>query len=412
MDHLKRTAAFESSICNSLTCNLRHFYHHGEPDQAQLDIWKAQALSYVGAHCTPSETHSAHLAVERAIAQALATYQCTSSELERSKPSASKERSFSLLQSLSDSGGGLASFVNWDRVSEAETLHEKLKLMEEVQYIDDVVLDWNRFREVLLGGLRSSSLTQKSLLLHRKWFELTRSSASQYQVIQSDLAMNLKILLGEIAISRADLNDTAALETIRLLHSIWMNFMLRGDRVSAPPAELIESIGSAFWDWSKSFFEHDEKPSQSLGEMLFEIDPYTGWFQLWIKEYFSALQVLERFATAKDDCDFLSKLTVKVWEAVQRNGFNLYIQCGLCIVWGVLSALRVRYFPWKSFLSGGTVAPDDSTIEWVYDIFLYCSKEALASGHDDFFCVAADAMSILLPGCSPEFRNRRTVKQN
>lgn len=237
--------------------------------------------------------------------------------------------SFSIFDQL-NSGSLLDSMITWDRIEAAGAessssskeemipTSEQLKLLQKIEHLDDIMIDWENVNDLLLRGLlllltaAGNGTTTDTrncsggeyLDLHNKWFEKTRNSTSDHQFIQIDLCQNIVSVLLKMQQQQKQLNQKEEEEedwTYRLcksFRSMWMDWMLRGLFID-DDNERVNAIGITLWGWvtrpevivvnntaakSSSSTSSSAPPAfypSQIGLAMMRIDPYARCLSAW-----------------------------------------------------------------------------------------------------------------------------------
>jgi hypothetical protein len=145
--------------------------------------------------------------------------------------------------------------ITWEDVQEAENGMDRLKVLQKIQYMDDVLADWPDFQACLWEGLKTtavdkkgeqaqdaatSSLVLEYLKLYQSWWKLTCAGPPEYQTIQDGLLDNIHRCLLTCQSIEAELLR-------ELLHtwSMWLPSVCEKKRpellLNTPPAHVLSS---------------------------------------------------------------------------------------------------------------------------------------------------------------------------
>jgi hypothetical protein len=292
------------------------------------------------------------------------------------------------LNQLHAGSGGLDTFMTWGKIQELNTsLPEKLTMLWQVEYIDDLLPDWDDVSRFLQAGLflfleeeNSIDNTKSILQLHRKWFHQTRGSSNnpEYRTLQIDLAQNLVSAVKHWLLETdkpnkridADNNDdhvAAVVGTVLDMFGDWV------DRTGAfdPSNECMQAIGTAIWDWLGG-------SNQRLPHIIRRHCPYAAWFAKWAVAYMTPEQTIalvsrkspfnfqqggntttlyQMFAPASQSLDEMSSSAATTTATTTNNNKrdvddSHYATAvfALSILKSVLVSTRVSRFPWHLLL--------------------------------------------------------------
>ena len=178
-------------------------------------------------------------------------------------------------------------FFSWQAIQEQTdtTIQEKLARLEKVEYVDDILPDWESgVRSFLETALQDKdiheSVSSDAVRLHRKWYQMTRGSGSlEYQSLQLDLLENLlqPCSLQQGASSSATLTFETALD-------IFADLV---DRDAVKNRMRLHKIGTMIWN-----FVLVNPLSQQLLQIMINHDPHAVGLAKWIMGYLSPSEVV------------------------------------------------------------------------------------------------------------------------
>ena len=192
--------------------------------------------------------------------------------------------SFSLFGGVSSSLllNSAPAFFSWPAAQEqAETTRELLELLQKVDFVDDILPDWETGIRTFLhnalldtgdnGETKYSTVACNAVRLHRKWYQLTRSSASlEYQTLQLDLLENLVQSLVSAVQEGADLVKLAVATSLDIFADIV-------DQGSVQNRMRLYAIGTSIWT---CFLVNPS--SEKLLQIMIDHDPHAGGLTKWI----------------------------------------------------------------------------------------------------------------------------------
>ena len=266
----------------------------------------------------------------------------SSKEKKSKKPK--QQQSFSLLDQLNSQSGGvgsfslMASFVSLRDIQSAQSAEERLSVLKKIEYLEDVVQDWDSVKKVMSDGLLcddrlgdkvmehpetatisngttaqvmtaaktsdtgvSSDETVHSrrcdyLELHVKWFQKAGES-NEFRYIQTDLAEHIISLLDRYVEAPSNGDEMLVEPCFRAIHHIWMEWMLKEGVYSYSTCAPINSIGRKIFGWLVPA-KINERDSSSHGRQrmdayyapsrrflvttIIKTDPCARWVAAWV----------------------------------------------------------------------------------------------------------------------------------
>jgi len=345
---------------------------------------------------------------------------------EASEPSSTTNAntgSFSLFASLV--GGGLNAFVSWEMIQEqASSTAEKLTMLQKVQYIDDILPDWDSaVSPFLKEALADPEVASTAIRLHRKWFHLTRSCGAEYESMQLDMLENL--LKIECAVPCTFLSEQQKL-AITTAMDMFADFVDRNTESSKRRNE----IGQLLWG---------KIPTALARQVMVDHDPHASCLTKWIMGYLRAEETIN-LLTMDPDFNMLEFLLKRAHEttaalAVGMSNKGLTerlhptpeVCFTLSILRSILVSTRLYRFPW-SLLPGTPAAMVDhvaptNLLQPAADSFCRLIYGTLASNTDELklkddwqtVVMCSDALDTMLCGCRPAKTNTdafEAVKRN
>jgi hypothetical protein len=271
----------------------------------------------------------------------LAATQWKSTEAKAISSATSGVASFSLLDQLQ---GGFALPVTIDDIQEASSDEERLAVFQKVSYVDDLLPDWTEFRSLLKSSLQSSNgnTAMGYLKLHRKFFDLCRSSA-EYDSIAYNLCQNLME-----AVIAAIIDSTSSLETENFVCLIqnWRDMFL--DLMQRDRYVQSEAMEKDFLLLLRTM----SRPNHAIQSfhILALVDPLATWFQSWVQHIAPKhlVYMLEKNSGILPDLlahiranvrETSKELTAPIIQASQLQAVAIFSH--------VLCKTRVSLFPWN-----------------------------------------------------------------
>ena len=288
-----------------------------------------------------------------------------------------------------------STMVTWDGICEqAATTKERLALLQKVEFIDDILPDWEtHVRPFLQKALRDiedcgdDSAILACVRLHRKWFHRTRGShAPEYQSLQLDLLENLVEAVNYAAAAsqttklrlllhllswRSDDEDSTTLFLKPAIKTSLDMFADLVDRDSVKDYQRRNAIGKLLWTrWI---------PCPTVRKIMVRHDTLAVGFSQWILGYLNAADTVSLLLLTNDDeeaspsiaktttlVELLFRGATRSTEAFAvpttttttylqqwrlRNVVLLPVACfTLSILRSALVVTRVSTFPWTSLL--------------------------------------------------------------
>ncbi len=298
-----------------------------------------------------------------------------STTAEGNKIPAGAKKSLSLFDQLQ---GGFALPVTFDQIEEASSTEERLKVFQKIEYLEDLLMDWNKISPLLRMDLSQSFVTNLThslelIDLHRKWFHKGRSS-SEYTPLLFGICENLLQTLVNV-ISSAETNvlandpeaslNTIVISLVQDWKDMWLDLMQR-DQYS-------EELAG---DMEKQMLELFVGPpgckvSTLARKELALVDPSAKWFHSWTYQ----VQTHDHLISLLRDAKALPEL----WTQMQtfRNIFERTLDDTLselhstAIVSIVLCRSRLSHFPWDSLINPNLPKDSETTvIDEMLELFL------------------------------------------
>ena len=258
------------SLAVFLTEQLSGHFPDGPPgNEEQIKRWLGDILNCVSHTCTagkPLEYTELELAIP------IAVERWRSTTYNHTAVNQSNATSFSLFDQLQ---GGFEPPVTVEEIFGASP-GERISVLERVDHVDDILMDWQQLRPVLNQGLQTNQW-RGYLHLHRKWFDQGRSSTEylslQYCICQDCLkAVEMLVVSGLIV-------DDKLLQLIQTWHDMWLDLMQQ-DRYSQDGGEDMEP---RFLLLLRNLVHPQQEALSVLPAHLFAlIDPQALGFTCWI----------------------------------------------------------------------------------------------------------------------------------
>lgn len=351
-------------------------------------------------------------------------------EVTMSTTTATASKSFSLLDQFSS----FSERVFFHQIQDATGEEERLKLLQKVDHIDDVLTDWKEVQTMLQGGLLSDRANY--LDLHSKWFHQCQET-TEYQSIRFGLCFNILFSLRQHFGRQTTSNATRGVVvfskeeelTFRLVQtwcSMWNKLIHSG-------AYLEEEVDTMMLQVLTLMRQMDAKASSAQFVLLprhwFALCS-SDWIQSWLEEtpvhrirsvvqqsglvcyselasqQSSSLEVNTNIDTKNLVTEGVLSVPVSTLEAkVQKQTRAL--------VGAVLVHLRVHMFPWKDFWCASTAVSQE-----LVDRKLQKGASSSQHQHQPIECSEAelldfcnnfcndDAVESLLWGCAASKRYR------
>lgn len=262
---------------------------------------------------------------------------------------------FSFLDQFGTGGGFV--MVDIQDIVETTSLSRRLEKLKQVQYLEDILSDWNDVREMLREGLRyagatheDSALVAKEYLgLHRKWFHDGRES-TEYLTVQYHLCCNLSECIQEqIQRPTPAIDDNIARQQQWLLdllinwHDMFLDLMQR-DQYDKGAISEMEST------YVIVLSSTDEVAGVQPLQILALVDPRASGFGSWV-HFLSPLDVVELIsrgnilsimwqrAVAEDESSHITEQQQKLHRTLRWYS--------LSVLTYILMQIRVSLFPWN-----------------------------------------------------------------
>jgi hypothetical protein len=197
-------------------------------------------------------------------------------------------------------GSALDNFLTFELIRErAQDSHGILEMLSKIQYLDDLIPDWDDIALFLRSELSSwfskakstetaPSVGSEFISLHRQWFDMTRKgihSSQDYRMIQISLVQSL--IEAVHCVDKMQEEDRhrhldfykKCLCTILDMFCDWMDRNIGGYSDHDPS---IRQIGVVLWDWSTTMATSVYVRSNILRQHC----PYGQWIYQWFAQCF------------------------------------------------------------------------------------------------------------------------------
>jgi hypothetical protein len=230
--------------------------------------------------------------------------QCLQSSVTPEMQDSNSAKSVSLFQSTG--GTQLDNFITFELIRErAENSHDILNMLLKIQYIDDLIADWDEITQFLRSELstwlsnaetaeRVAPFCVDFISLHRQWFDMTRKgihSSKDYQMVQVTLVQNL--IDAVRSVENMNVNGNRQLDfqrqclcTILDMFCDWMDRNIAGGPLAHDPA--IRQIGITLWDWCTTA----SKQVDDYSDILRRHRPHGQWIYQWFTQCFTVEELI------------------------------------------------------------------------------------------------------------------------
>jgi hypothetical protein len=390
----------------SLTEQLSGHFPDGPPgNEEQIKRWLGELLNCVSQSCNEGKSLE-NTELELAISIALERWRSTI--YTHTIANQSNGTSFSLFDQLQ---GGFEFPVTIEEILEASP-REIISVLERVDHVDDILMDWQQLRPVLNQGLQTNQW-RGYLHLHRKWFNQGRSSTEylslQYYICQNCLKAVEMFVVSDLIV------DGKLLQMIQTWHDMWLDLMQQ-DRYSQDGAGDMEL---RFLLLLRNLVHPQQEGLSVLPAHLFAlIDPQALGFACWINHV-----TPQRTVELMLDSQLLSDIVGRCGSTTKHPSRPPALDTALRIYSvAMLRALLVKTrgasFPWRlinqsssplctsrlgkgvnlsvseKFLS--VEAPTKAQLERILDTFLIILSENFLPGDSIRTCM--DAIETILLG--------------
>ncbi|CAJ1943110.1 unnamed protein product [Cylindrotheca closterium] len=266
-----------------------------------------------------------------------------------SVPKKSKSTPISLFDQLT--GGGFQPPVTIDDIKEAQSAEDRLTVFRSVSYVDDLLLDWNEIKSMLLSDLRGSLQANAAvdiIKIHRKYYDLGRAS-SEYLLLQYGICHNIFD-----AIMSYTQQDNSNAELLLLLIRTWCDILVDLIQRDVFVEELVGTMESRMLelllDDSKYHIATSTESIQfSTAHVLALADTRARWFQGWVRSTSvgSLLTLLEKTSILPT---VISRCCLDSTETESDNNSRAMQKVlrdqSLVILASIMEKTRVSCFPW------------------------------------------------------------------
>lgn len=276
-------------------------------------------------------------------------------------PESFAKTSFSLFDQLQ---GGFAPPFTVEDIEETESAEERLRLLEKVTFLDDLVMDWGVIGPMLKQDLLSSSSATilDITALYRKWYDQGRSSNEYEPLLYSLCQTLLETLVDMMSDPTCDFTDDDHDDRSRLVVSLvqtWRDMFLdlmQRDQYCEDLVEEMEVCMLVLFLRSVACRNHSTSTTTSsiAQEDLAMIDTESRWFQSWIDHISSTERLTQILYTTTYVLPDLWRRTQAFPTTTSPSTFALELQA-ISILAATLSRTRVSQFPWGSLTNASTV---------------------------------------------------------
>lgn len=275
-----------------------------------------------------------------------------------------------------------------EEIQKTSSIEGRLTLFEKVAYIDDLIMDWKEISNFLYADLAESSsrpdpqLALRIIGLHRKWYDLGRSS-DEYTPLLFNICENLlRLLLKKESMERQQNDDTHILSDnnssdevlvgalVQNWRDMWLDLMQRNQYYEYL-AQDIEQLMFMI------FLQSPRTDEIALAQkILAMIDPNARWYHSWTNHVVTNDHLLSLLLARKDGV--LTALS-ELWLRIQlplpesdKNPSNYALQLHSISIFSItLCRIRLlRLIPWVNFNEENATKGVATTIDEMLDSFL------------------------------------------
>ena len=352
--------------------------------------------------------------------------------------------SFSLLDQLN--GGGFSLPMSIDEIKEAPSEKERLRLLQKISYIDDILPDFSDYQSLLKSSLESTICTEATkieyIAIHRKFYDLCRTSSFEYDSIAYHLCQNLlDATLSSLATNKPNsgLDTDFFVALIQNWRDMFLDLLIRDRYMQYEAREttfllLLRNMDIPSRQRDDDGFSHNF--SFAPVHVLAVVDPLAKWFEAWVRHITPRhlVYLLEKTSIVPDLLGRAQKLftndtpTEKDFETNQYPVVRTSQLQAVAILSHILCKTRVTLFPWKQSQNNPTLTslglqdvqtkvsssstngdddeddftvvtatPDTTTLKSMLHFFLECIN--LKDEMDDWTLICLNAIETLLWGC-------------
>jgi hypothetical protein len=312
-----------------------HFPDGCSGNEEQIKRWLGELLNYVSQTSCTIENPLEYTELELAIPIAVERWRSTI--YTHTVADQSKATSFSLFDQLQ---GGFEPPVTIKEIFEAPP-GEMLSVLERVDHVDDILMDWQQLRPVLNQGLQTNQW-RGYLHLHRKWFDQGRSSTEylslQYYICQDCLkAFEMLVASGLIL-------DDKLLQLSQTWHDMWLDLMQQ-DRYSQDGAEDMEL---RFLLLLRKLVHPQQEAFSVLPAHLFAlIDPQALGFACWIN-HVTPQRLVELMLNSQLLPDIVGRCGSTTRDPSRSPALDTALRIhSIAMLQAVLVKTRGASFPWR-----------------------------------------------------------------
>ncbi len=253
--------------------------------------------------------------------------------------------------------GGFPMPVSLEEIEEASSSEQRLKVLQKIEYLEDLVMDWNKIGSLLVKDLSELFFSNPALCLelvdmHRKWFHKGRSS-SEYTPLLFGICENLLQTLAKTK----SIDDTMGNHQIIIVESLvknwrdmWLDLMQRDQYEEGLAGDMEQSMIELFLGPA------DCKVSLLAQGVLASVDSSATWFQSWTN-HVPSNDHLVSFLTSdpKGLLELWDKIRLSRYKG-ERNSMSLLHPTAIISI--VLCRTRLSQFPWYA-LTNSNLPEDD-----------------------------------------------------
>lgn len=303
---------------------------------------------------------------------------------------------FSLFDQLQ---GGFALPVTLEEIQEASSAQERFKVLEKIDYVDDLLMDWKEICHILTTDLFDSSqatdpeLALQIISLHRKWFDQGRSS-EEYTPLLYSICQNLLETLGTIIkveennlkkqnnnresqgllSSSENIDETVVVSLVQNWRDMWLDLMQRNQYSE----DLVQDMESCMF---MIYLRNAPSKKSALAQkVLALVDPNARWFQSWMNHVATIDHIISLLCMEERDSMILSELWIRIQTFPEednnnKNPSNYAFQLhSISILSITLCRTRLSHFPWDVINQKRNVTCTENfttIIDEMLDLFLH-----------------------------------------
>lgn len=304
----------------------------------------------------------------------------TTNEGKLTKSSTGTGTAFSLFDQLQ---GGFSMPISLEEIQQAGSAQQRLDIFQKINYMEDLLMDWDKISPMLTDDLSESFLADPNLSLrlidlHRKWFDQGRSS-SEYTFLLYGICENLLRIIADIISFEEpqpieDASQTnqkiIVISLVQNWRDMWLDLMQR-DEYSEDLAGDMEKLMVELFLGPGSC-----EVSVLAKNVLASADPSATWFQSWANLVPTHDHLLSLLSDSQSDAKILPELWTQIRTFRDIGGRN--VDDALCqlhstaILSITLCRTRIFKFPWDALINSNSTGESfRSVIDETLDFFLY-----------------------------------------